>query len=93
MRTLIKNSVAIIGRGGCSFLDKSKLTQGSGGIGLIILNTDDSLFPAPADPRQAVKVTIPIATVASSAGETLKRLTNTGKKAIIGRIIVQARGL
>ena len=93
LKTMIKNSVVIIARGGCDFLDKSKLAQGSGGIGLVILNTEDSLFPAPADPRQAIKVTIPVATIASSAGEILKQLTNNGKKAIIGRVIVPARSL
>ena len=86
LKTMIKNSVVIIARGGCDFLDESKLAQGSGGIGLVILNTEDRLFPAPADPRQ-------VATVASSSGKILKQFTNNGKKAIIGRVIVPARSL
>jgi|EP00945_MAST-04E_sp_MAST-4E-sp1_P007044 hypothetical protein len=93
MRSMVKGSVVIIERGKCQFLDKAKLSQGSGGIGLFILNTEDSLFPAPADRREAAKITIPIGTLPSAAKETLKRLAEDGKKAIIGRVLVPANAV
>eukprot|EP00943_MAST-04B_sp_MAST-4B-sp1_P003247 g3247.t1 len=89
----IKHAVVAIERGKCQMLDKAKLAQGAGGLGLIIVNTEPKIMSPYADPKEAIKITIPVALVSSKAKDFIVKKTKLGKKRIIGKVVISAEEL
>ena len=86
----IKHAVVAIERGKCQMLDKAKLAQGAGSLGLIVVNTEPKIMSPYADPKEAIKVTIPVALVSSEARDFIVEKTRSGKRRIIGKVIISA---
>lgn len=49
--------IAVVSRGGCSFVDKARRVQDAGGVAVAIVNTDDRLF-APAGSADDVHIPV-----------------------------------
>merc|ERR1712072_1081679 len=86
----IKHAVVAIERGKCQMLDKAKLAQGAGSLGLIVVNTEPKIMSPYADPKEAIKVTIPVALVSSEARDFIVEKTRSGKRRITGKVIISA---
>eukprot|EP00944_MAST-04C_sp_MAST-4C-sp1_P014461 g14461.t1 len=89
----IKNAVVAIQRGKCQMLDKAKLAQGAGSLGLIIVNTEPKVASPYADPKEAAKITIPVAMVSSEARDFIFESTKNGKRRVIGRVLISVEEL
>ena len=64
-------AVAIIKRGGCSFVEKARRAMAAGAIAVVIVNTDDGLME-PGDPNNEGRdISIPVVLVAASSGEEI----------------------
>ena len=64
-------AVAIIKRGGCSFVEKARRAMAAGAIAVVIVNTDDGLRE-PGDPdNEGRDISIPVVSVAASSGEEI----------------------
>lgn len=48
---LATRSVILVKRGGCSFGAKAKSVQEVGGIGMLLINSDESLIPLMSEPK------------------------------------------
>lgn len=71
----LQGAVALIERGGCSFIDKVLNAQDAGAVGVVIINTSSN---TPIDPIGLVSASIPAAMVGNSAGSPLKSLAQAG---------------
>ena len=60
----LAGAVAVIGRGGCTFVEKARRAQAAGAVGVIIVNTEDTLL-APADDGSGGDIRIPVVGVAT----------------------------
>ena len=93
IKSPIKNAVVAIQRGKCQMLDKAKLAQGAGSLGLIIVNTEPKVVSPYADPKEAAKITIPVAMVSSEAKDFILESTRNGKRRVIGKVIISVEEL
>ncbi|HWQ57357.1 MAG TPA: S8 family serine peptidase [Bryobacteraceae bacterium] len=71
----LQGAVALIERGGCSFIDKVLNAQDAGAVGVVIVNTASN---TPIDPVGLLSASIPAAMVGNSAGSALKSLAQAG---------------
>ena len=62
-------AVAIIKRGGCSFVEKARRAMAAGAIAVVIVNTDDGLIEPGVDGSNDIN--IPVMLVAASSGEEI----------------------
>jgi hypothetical protein len=56
---LVKGKIVAVMRGGTPFLEKARIVQSAGAIGLIIINTDDELL-SPGGGEEGADITIPV---------------------------------
>lgn len=91
----VQNSIVIVERGECSFVDKARLIQKVGGIGMVCVNSmkRPRLLMMPAGPDGATDVRIGGLMIESGAMDTLKNMlaeTPNGKGTMIARVQVKA---
>ena len=94
----VQNSIVVVERGECSFVDKARLIQKVGGIGMVCVNSSPRprLLMMPAGPDGAPDVTISAMMIPHGSIDELERLiaetksTGGKQKTLIARAQVKS---
>lgn len=65
-----RGHIALVRRGGCSFIEKATAAAGAGAVGMVVQNVDDA--PIDGVLGEAFTLALPVVGIARSAGERLR---------------------
>ena len=75
----VRGAVAIVQRGLCTFLDKARRVQEAGGVGVIFVNSAETLFvPHGTDDDPGGDIRIPAVCLRKKDGEALLAIASLG---------------
>jgi hypothetical protein len=90
--SFVANELALIRRGGCSFVDKVDNAQAKGADGVVLYDNDDAPNPGVINPLVSATTVIPVVMIDSVAGELLDGTIAGGETPVVTLRLDDAEG-